>query len=132
MQAPPGSAKSHVQIVAGLNIAAGALYLLIGIVVFLFLGAIGGIVAAQGEPGAGGIIAMIAGCVSIFLMVLGLPSIIAGWGLFLGKEWARILTIVLAILHLFNVPIGTALGVYTLWVLLADEPASPPAESLAQ
>jgi hypothetical protein len=132
MQAPPGSAKSHIQIVAGLNIAAGALYLLIAFGLFAIFGLVGGVVAANGEPGAGGVIGFIAAFFSIFLAVLGLPSIIAGWGLFLGKGWARILTIVLAILHLPNVPIGTALGVYSLWVLLADEPAALPAESMPQ
>jgi len=132
MQAPPGSAKSHLQIVAGLNIAAGALYLLIALLIFAFFGVIGGVVAANGELGAGSLIGFIAAFVGIFLAALGLPSIIAGWGLFLGKEWARVLTIVLAILHLPNVPIGTALGVYSLWVLLADEPAALPAHSVPQ
>ena len=122
--------KSHVQIVAGLNIAAGALYLLGAFALFAFFGLIGGVVAANGEPGAGGIIGAIAAFLSVFLVLLGLPSIIAGWGLFLGKGWARILTIVLAVLHLPNVPIGTALGVYSLWVLLSDEPASPASEPL--
>ena len=32
--------------------------------------------------------------------------------------WARILTIVLSALNLINIPFGTALGVYGLWVLL--------------
>lgn len=31
------------------------------------------------------------------------------------------LTIVLAFLALFNIPFGTALGIYTLWVLLPAE-----------
>jgi hypothetical protein len=35
------------------------------------------------------------------------------------------LTIVLGVVHLVNVPFGTALGAYTLWVLL-------PAESEAE
>jgi hypothetical protein len=31
------------------------------------------------------------------------------------------LTIILSALHLFNVPFGTALGVYGFWVLLSPE-----------
>jgi hypothetical protein len=42
----------------------------------------------------------------------------AGWGLLQREPWARILLIVLAFISLFNIPFGTALGVYTLWVLL--------------
>jgi len=36
-------------------------------------------------------------------------------------SWARILAIVMAFIALFNVPFGTAIGVYTLWVLLPRE-----------
>jgi hypothetical protein len=32
-------------------------------------------------------------------------------------SWARIAGIVLAIIHLINIPVGTALGIYALWVL---------------
>ena len=35
-----------------------------------------------------------------------------------GEPWARVLALILAFLDLINVPFGTALGVYTLWVLL--------------
>jgi len=42
----------------------------------------------------------------------------AGWGLLRREPWARMLTIVLSFLALFNIPFGTALGIYSLWVLL--------------
>ena len=54
-----------------------------------------------------------------------LPGIIAyvaaGYGLLNHKSWARILAIILAILNLILFPIGTAIGIYTLWVLFNDE-----------
>src|SRR5216684_264832 len=34
------------------------------------------------------------------------------------EEWARIVALVMGFIALLSVPIGTALGVYTLWVLL--------------
>jgi len=37
------------------------------------------------------------------------------------KSWARIVAIIVGCLNLLHVPFGTALGVYTLWVLLNDE-----------
>jgi hypothetical protein len=43
---------------------------------------------------------------------------ITGWGLLQRDEWARILALVMAFLALLSLPIGTALGIYTLWVLL--------------
>ena len=37
------------------------------------------------------------------------------------EPWARMLAIVLGVLNLFDLPFGTALGIYTLWVLLPAE-----------
>ena len=42
----------------------------------------------------------------------------AGWGLMHRLPWARVLALVLGILALLSIPFGTALGVFTLWVLL--------------
>ena len=53
----------------------------------------------------------------IFL-VTGVVGLIAGWGLYERRSWARILAIVLGFLNLLHPPFGTAIGIYTLWVLL--------------
>ena len=45
-------------------------------------------------------------------------AITAGVSLLMRKSWGRILAIVIAILALLNIPFGTALCIYTLWVLL--------------
>jgi hypothetical protein len=37
------------------------------------------------------------------------------------QPWARIAAIVLGVLALFHPPFGTALGIYTLWVLLSGD-----------
>ena len=69
----------------------------------------------------------------VFLLMLSLPGIIAGLGLLKYRPWARIVTIVLSALNLMNVPFGTILGIYGLWVMLSDEgsrlfnAARPPA-----
>ncbi len=55
----------------------------------------------------------------------GVIGVIAGWGLYERRSWARILAIVLAFLNLLHPPLGTAIGIYTLWVLL---PAASEAE----
>jgi glucose uptake protein GlcU len=46
---------------------------------------------------------------------------IAGWGLLQRQEWARIVALVVGFVALLSVPIGTALGIYTLWVLLPSQ-----------
>ncbi len=43
--------------------------------------------------------------------------LLVGWSLLTRRTWGRVLAIVAAVLVLFKFPFGTALGVYTLWVL---------------
>ncbi len=43
----------------------------------------------------------------------------AGWGLLKLRTWGRTVAIVMGVLVLLHPPLGTALGIYTLWVLLA-------------
>jgi len=60
--------------------------------------------------------------VAILLFAKAALGFLAGWGLLQHEKWARILALVLAFVSLFtNIPFGTALGVYTMWVLLPSE-----------
>lgn len=58
--------------------------------------------------------------VTLFILILSVPNIIAGIGVLKLKQWARYLSMVLAVLDLINIPIGTAIGVYTLIVMVMD------------
>jgi hypothetical protein len=55
------------------------------------------------------------------LVVKAAVGVAAGWGLLQREEWARILALVVGFIALLHVPIGTALGIYTLWVLLPSQ-----------
>jgi len=65
-----------------------------------------------------GIVAVVCGGM---LVLLAIPGLIVGVGLLKFKEWARILGIVLSVINLLNFPLGTALGIYALIILLNDE-----------
>ncbi len=54
----------------------------------------------------------------IIVLAKAACGFIAGWGLLQRESWARMVALVLAFISLFNIPFGTALGVYTLWALL--------------
>src|SRR5215472_6107131 len=56
----------------------------------------------------------------IFLGFFGLLHLALAWGLFERQSWARILGLVLGVLALLRFPLGTALGIYTLWVLAPE------------
>ena len=57
----------------------------------------------------------------VAIAALAIAGVIAGWGLMAHRPWARMLTIVLACINLVHLPLGTALGIYTLWVLVPQE-----------
>jgi hypothetical protein len=59
--------------------------------------------------------------IGILIMGKAACGFIAGWGLIRRESWARVVALVLAFISLFNIPFGTAIGVYTLWVLLPGE-----------
>ena len=63
--------------------------------------------------------------IGLFLCGVAAIGLLAGWGLWERQPWARMLAIVLGVISLIEVPFGTALGIYTLWVLL---PAQSEAE----
>lgn len=50
-------------------------------------------------------------------VLMAVLALVAGFSLLNRKPWGRMLAIVLAVLALFKFPFGTALGIYTLWVL---------------
>jgi hypothetical protein len=112
----------HVKIIGILHIAFGGLMILAGVIVLLVMGGIaagvGSAAHSQDDYIAVPIVGGIGGIVFIVLLILGLPGVIGGIGLIQFKPWARILVIVLSVLDLFNVPFGTALGIYGLWALL--------------
>ncbi len=55
------------------------------------------------------------------LLVKAAAGFVAGWGLLQREQWARVLALVVGFIALLNVPLGTALGIYTLWVLLPSQ-----------
>lgn len=119
--------RDHIRILGILNIVMGALTALIGIAALLVLGGVAGAISSglsgdldNGQVAAP-ILAIVGLCIAVFFLILALPSILGGWGLLNFRPWARILIIIVSVLHLLNFPFGTALGVYGLWVLLSDE-----------
>ncbi len=119
--------RDHVRILAYLHIAFGALGTIAAVIVLFVFGGIAGVVGAS-NPGdaqawhvAMPIIGLVGLVISGFVLLLSLPGVIAGFGLLRLRPWARMLTIVLSALNLLSIPIGTALGVYGLWVLLKPE-----------
>ncbi len=120
--------STHVKVVAALHILFGALGLLAATIIFTLFGTAGGIVIWNGEVGPAAIVGTVGLCIGGVIAILSVPGIIGGWALLGGKEWARVLIIVLGLLELIHFPLGTALGVYTLWVMFTEEERHRPAD----
>jgi hypothetical protein len=110
--------ETHVKAVGALSIGLSVLGILIGGFIFVLLAGIGFMV--QDEEAAP-ILAVVGFAIGIFLFILSVPGIIGGIGLLKRKEWARILVLITSALHLLNFPIGTAIGGYSIWVLVNTE-----------
>lgn len=108
----------HITLVAVLNIGFGFLGLLIAGIIFISLTGAGII---SGEPEAIAVTSIVGTCVALFFIIISIPKIIGGIGLLKRKSWSRILILVIAVIDLINIPIGTAIGIYELWVLLNEE-----------
>jgi hypothetical protein len=126
--------EKHVNVVGVLHIGMGALWILGAIVIlgvaFLAVGGTVGPGVLSGDQDALAVLTAIGVGLGIFLFgmaafmaLLSVPGIVGGLGVLRLKPWARYLVLVLAVLALFNVPIGTAVGVYSIWVLVQDETA---------
>jgi hypothetical protein len=108
--------RQHLTILGWLHLAAAGFAIVIGGFVFVVLTIIG---LSIHDHEATPILGIVAVSVACFLLLLSLPGLLAGYGLLRRRPWARILAIVVGALHLYNIPIGTALGVYT-FIILAD------------
>jgi hypothetical protein len=110
--------QKHVTAVAALHIGFGILGIVVGLVILALLSGIGMLVH---DHEAQFILWIIGVSVASFLIIISVPGVIAGIGLLKFKNWARILTLVISAIDLLNIPFGTALGVYSIWVLVQEE-----------
>jgi hypothetical protein len=111
--------EGHIRLIGILWISLGVVTLIGAVIVFAVLMGVSFI--PDMESTAQGILRIVAISVSLFLAALSLPKIIAGIYLMKMREWARILTLILSGLSLLNLPLGTALGVYSFVILLKEE-----------
>jgi predicted nucleic acid-binding Zn ribbon protein len=126
--------QEHVRLVGILWMAYSALVVVGGVVLAIVARTLfGGYFKIQGGPPPqvtawlGPFLTLIAGVI----LIKGAAGFIAGWGLLQREPWARAVTLVVGFISLFNVPLGTALGIYTLWVLLPTQ-SDDEYKSLAQ
>ena len=120
LQPVPGRVQSHMHLlgilwlaVSALNAVGGLVLIVVGNTLFPHLHEMG---APANVPTP--FLSAIVSTLGIIILAKAACGFIAGWGLMQREPWARVIALVLGFISLFNVPFGTAVGVYTLWVLL--------------
>ena len=108
----------HLTLLAALHLATAAVLLAIALFVFVVVTASG---LVSRDPDAIAITTVVGISVATFLTLLALPGLVAGWGLLKRRWWSRILAMIVGAMNLLNIPFGTALGIYTIWVLMQDD-----------
>ncbi len=117
--------ESHVKLLGILHVVLGCLGVLGAVIVLVIFGGLASIAgmtdqspdAAVAVPILGGL----GGIIFIIVLVVSLPGLIGGFGLLRLAPWSRVFMIVISALELIHIPLGTALGIYGLWVLTKPE-----------
>ncbi len=112
--------QSHVRILGTLFIVFGILIAAIGLFLLTVISGAGLISGDQTAMFVTGTVGLVIGGM---FFAFSIPTVLAGIGLRNHREWARIVALVIAAVNLLNFPFGTALAVYTFWVLLSAETA---------
>ncbi len=113
-------AKNHVNLVAVLHIVFGALTIT-GAIILLFLMQFAIYYIPEDEAFAREIVGSIGYFLGGLIAFFGLIDLLAGVSLYSYKQWTRILVIIISAINCLNFPIGTAKGVYSIWVLMQSE-----------
>jgi hypothetical protein len=114
------NAKSHVSLVAGLHIGYGALKLAGALIVFLGMRFAWGFIPEEEEI-ALEVLAALVSILPTVIAVFGIVDVFAGLSLFSNRQWSRVLVIAVSVLNCLNIPIGTGIGVYSIWALMQPE-----------
>lgn len=112
--------ESHKRVLGILYIISGSLQFFILIGISVFISSLFPFLAREAGADGAWILEMVGWLVPFILwgiiIFLAIPSIIGGIALLQGKSWALTLLLIMGCFKLFSFPIGTALGVYTIWV----------------
>jgi hypothetical protein len=111
--------KQHVSFVGALHIGFGILGVVGALAVYIVFNFAEGFI--EQEPLAEQILTFLGGTLSLLILFFACLGIIGGIGLFTYKPWARILVMIVSAINCLNIPIGTAKGVYSIWVLMQRE-----------
>src|SRR5688572_24535124 len=57
----------------------------------------------------------------LVIAIVAVPTLISGIGLLMRQSWAMIAALIVACFKLFSFPVGTAIGIYAIWIYSEDQ-----------
>jgi hypothetical protein len=72
-------------------------------------------------PEVFGIVQIVLTIIGILILIFAVAGIVGSVGVLKKQEWGRITLLIVSFFSLLSIPLGTILGVYSIWVLLNDE-----------
>ena len=110
-----GRIAGHIRLLGILWLAISALRLIPGLILLAIAG------SRIFPPEVPAFVLAVLPAIGLCFLFVAAIGIAIGWGLLARQPWARMLTIIFGAISLIDIPFGTALGIYTLWVLLPAE-----------
>ena len=123
LQPRRGRVQEHVHLLGIIWLAISAFNAVGGVVLYILANTLLAHLHEMGAPPEAptGFLRPLLSVVAILILAKAACGFITGWGLLHREPWARTMALVMAFISLFNIPFGTAVGVYTMWVLLPGQ-----------
>jgi hypothetical protein len=116
--------EEHNKMLGIMHLAYGGMHL-VSLVMMVFVFLIIGVTLPFSSSGSDpsplaffGILGIVIGAISLIMTI---PPLVAGYGFLKRKQWSKVAGAISAVLALINIPMGTALGVYTFWFLFGEK-----------
>lgn len=128
--------ESHKRVLGILLVVLSAFQMILMLILSTFVTSILTLVMKDVKPEDAQIVSLVVDLIryipALVVLFVSVPSLIAGIGLLYKKDWAMILSLIIGCLNIFSFPVGTALGVYAIWVYFEDNKirkVQPPAQT---
>jgi hypothetical protein len=105
--------RTHQKILGALLVAYGALNFTGGVALFASINVVNIFVD---EIEVIQLVTLFGRLIGGILVLTSIPAIIAGIGFIQEKDWSKILGLIVGIIYLLFFPIGTLIGIYSIWL----------------
>lgn len=116
---------SHKKVLGILFLISGALSIFAMLLLQFFLSTIFSLALHEIDPDERRVVEFVMAFVQyvpvFIIFFFSLPTLIAAYGLLTRKSWAVLFALIVGCFKLFSFPIGTAIGIYSIWIYSEDQ-----------